>query len=765
MELPKRPNFSEYEQSLSKWWEEEGFFKAKIDPDKKPFTILLPPPNANAPLHAGHALYVVEDILSRFYRMQGRPTLFLPGTDHAGIETQFVLEKKLKKEGKSRFDYDRESLYKLVHDFVEENRGVATDQLRRLGFSLDWSREKYTLNPEILEIVYSTFKKLHEDGLIYRDERLVNYCTRCGTGFSNLEINHAERDDHLYYLDYDGIEIATTRPETIFADVAVAVNPNDPRHKDKIGKTVKVPLINKEIPVIGDGLVEIDFGTGALKITPGHDQTDFEIGKKHGLERISVINRFGRMVNVPEYIEGLNVKKAREITVEKLKEAGKLIKVEDLHHAVGTCYKCKSVIEPLLVPQWYVKVKPLVENVIKALDEKRVSVFPERFERDLRRWLETAPDWNISRQIVWGPQIPAWYDLTESPDIEVTFLDKEGNRITGVYKDINDKYEFDEIKNGLQSLIAPVNTPFYLDPKDAPSKFVLQETDTFDTWFSSGQWPLTTLGFPDSKDFKYFYPTTLLDTMWDILAFWIMRMLMLGIYRTGEVPFKWIHLHSRVVDARGQKMSKSKGNVVNPMDLVEKYGADALRFALMFGVAPASDIPLGEEKMIGGRNFVTKIWNISRFIFGQTTHLNDLNVDYETTQAEMWDVLEEDDKTILNRLNATITQVTKVLDFDNDKENHDKFQFARALDALYNFIWDDFASWYIEAVKERLFTDTPGESAKKALWTLVFTWREALKLLHPFMPFITEEIYQKLPNKDAKSISIAKWPQSLKTTK
>ena len=757
MELDKLPQFTEYEPRLSTWWVDNDFFKPNTNSTKKPFTIILPPPNANAPLHAGHALYVVEDILVRQARMEGRPTLFLPGTDHAGIETQFVFEKKLAEKGLSRLDFDRETLYKMIHDFVHKNRGIATSQLKRLGFSLDWSREKYTLQDDILKTVNATFKQMHDDGLVYRDERLVNYCTHCGTGFSNLEVDHKDSIGKLWHINYGPITIATTRPETIYADVAIAVNPHDDRYKDLIGQTATVPIINKKIPIIGDEAVEMDFGTGALKITPGHDVTDFEIGERHGLDRISVIARTGNMQNVPEFLEGMFPRQARKATIEKLTEVGALVKEEVYEHSVAICYRCKNVIEPLLVPQWFIKVESIVEKVIEKLDAGEVQVFPTRFDKDLRRWLETAPDWNISRQIVWGPRIPAWYNLTENPLIEVTFVDKNGKNVTGVYNDIKEDYSIDEIRNGLQSLVAPVNTPYVTEPPTPGAETTslqnpyLQETDTFDTWFSSGQWPLTTLGFPDSDDYKMFYPTTVIDTMWDILAFWVMRMLMFGVYKTGEVPFEWIHMHSRVVDGKGAKMSKSKGNVVNPLEIVETYGADALRFALMFGIAPASDIPLGDEKLVGGRNFVTKMWNVSRFILGHTE-----NIELPTEPPSG---LTEDDKSIIEKYNTVLSKVSSIFEID-DADNADKFQFSRGLDALYDFMWNEFASVYIEQTKDRLAGDDT-QSAQAALWTLMTVWTNSLKLLHPFMPFITEEIYQHLPTKNDESISISPWPERL----
>lgn len=742
--LPTRPNFTEYEPRISAWWEQLKFYVANANSDKKPFTILLPPPNANAPLHAGHVLYVVEDILCRFKRMQGYETLFLPGTDHAGIETQYVLEKKLQKEGQSRFDFDRQTLYQLVDNFVEENRGIATAQLKRLGFSLDWSREKYTMDPKILETVLETFQQLHTDGLIYRDERLVNYCTHCGTGFSNLEINHKEREDSLYYINYQTITIATTRPETIFADSAIAVNPHDPRYANLIGKSATIPLINREIPVIADEAVEPDFGTGALKITPAHDHTDFEIGTRHQLERISVIQRDGKMTNVPSYLLDLYPKQARQETISQLESTGALVKTEPITHTVGVCYKCNNIIEPLLLPQWYIKVAPLIEAVTAALNNNEVRVFPDRFDKELRRWLETAPDWNISRQIVWGPQIPAWYNVEENPQIEVTFVDQTGTRVVGKYQDLKNKHSLNEIRTGLQSLIAPIDTPYLLNPPNHPDLLnspYLQETDTFDTWFSSGQWPLTTLGYPNHPDFKFFYPTSVLDTMWDILPFWVMRMLMLGIYRTGKTPFQQVHLHSRVVDQHGQKMSKSRGNVINPMEYVEKYGADALRFSLISGIAPASDIPLGEEKLVGARNFITKLWNIGRFVLAQAPP-----IDVPNQLLSQQPLDETADQELLQQLNLLVESVT---------DDINQYQFSRALDNLYDFTWNSFASNYIEGFKTR--SNNP--QSAQALYTTLYT---ILKLLHPFIPFITEEIYQHGPHK-TNSISILPWPIRMST--
>ncbi len=753
MKLPKRPNYQEYEPRLRDFWEKKRFSTPAVGQEKKPFTILLPPPNANAPLHAGHAMYVVEDILCRYHRMVGDPTLFLPGTDHAGIETQYVFEKHLAQEQKSRLDYDRTTLYQMIHDFVEKNRGIATEQLRSLGFSLDWTRERYTLDPNVIKTVTLTFQRMHDENLIYRDERLVNYCTHCGTGFSNLEIEHVDRQDHLYYLDYGTITIATTRPETIFADVAVAVNPTDGRYQNLIGKTATIPIINKAIPIIADKAVDPSFGTGALKITPGHAHLDDEIGKRNTLERITVIDLSGRMTNVPENYRGRTVDEARQKVITHLREENKLEKEATLTHTVATCYKCENIIEPLLLPQWYVRVKPLADLATQAVKTDKVRFFPSRFKKEMLHWLKTAPDWNISRQIVWGIQIPVWYKADpDASNIFVWFLDKNEIERQGTVRELQQQgFTLDEIENGLQKISASTGpfAPEYVVSRQKPGPGYLPETDTFDTWFSSGQWPMVTLGYPDNKDFEYFYPTSVIDTMWDILPFWIMRMLMLGIYldKENRVPFKWVHLHSRVVDSKGTKMSKSKGNVIDPLDLAKKYGTDALRFALVFNTSSASNVPLGEEKMIGARNFVTKLWNIARFALSQRERLQDvsysrqINPNFSTQEFD----LDQADRQILTDLNQVIESTTVHLK---------TFQFGLAADGLYDFIWNRLASGYLETTKNR--------QDNASLSILLITLRESLKLLHPFMPFVTEEIYQHLPNRDAESIMVSKWPKSVK---
>lgn len=726
----------EIEKKIYAFWEKGSWFTPKIDHKKKPFTILLPLPNANDPIHMGHALFTIQDIMIRYHRMLGEPTLWLPGADHAGIETQYVFEKKLAKEGQSRFDFDRTTLYRMINDFVEQNRAINLKQLKILGLSLDWSRYHYSLEPKILATVFATFRKLAKDGLIYRTEKLVNYCPKCGTAFSDLEIEHLEQEDQLYYLNYGLIDIATTRPETIFADAAIAVNPNDKRFLKLVGQKATIPLINKSIPIIVSDLIDPKFGTGALKVTPAHDQTDFEIGQLNKLPLLSVINRQGKLINVPEKYLGLSVKAGRELIVDDLKTARKLIKTEPITHTVSLCYRCRAIIEPMLMPQWFVKIKPLAKPALEAVKTGQTLIFPKkRFEKMYLNWMENIHDWNISRQIIWGPRIPAWYCLDCNPQIQINFIDKKSQKIADTYQNLKPKYTLTEIQAGLQSLNAPKDASFQLEDKPCPrcqGDNRLQETDTFDTWFLSGHWPLTTLGFPDNQDFKYFYPTSVLDTLWDILFFWVARMMMFGLYLTGEVPFKVIHIHCRVVDEKGQKMSKSKGNVVNPVALIEKYGADALRLALIFGSSPGSDIAIGDDKVRAMANFCNKVWNASRFILMEPITRNSKLTDKKT--------LHSDDKWILAETKKTVKKVTQLIQ---------KYRFDLAFEEIYQFFWHTFCDQYIEKTKNRRSQAQP---------TLTYVLEASLKLLHPFAPFITEEIYQKLPL-HGKALMIEKWPK------
>lgn len=767
--MDKKFNHQQIEEKITKLWEKHKCAKAKIDPKKEPYTILLPPPNANDPLHIGHAMYVVEDILCRWKRMQGYPTLFLPGTDHAGIETQYVFEKHLKKEGKSRFDFDRKTLYQKINEYVEKNRGIAKNQLKRLGFSLDWSRECYTLEKNILKTVLETFRKLHKDGLIYRDRRLVNYCTHCGTAFSNLEIDHQEEEGTLWYIKYPLMEqkdkyitVATTRPETMLGDTAVAVHPEDTRYKNLIGKKVLLPLTNREVPIVADAAVDPEFGTGAVKTTPAHDQTDFEIGIRHNLEQISVIGTDGRITKEGGKYEGQKVKAARKNIVNDLEELGLLEKTETHQHSVSVCYRCNTVIEPMLMPQWFVdvnkklkvkskKLKELlgVDEVslagaaYEAVKQGHTKIVPDRFQKLYFDWMERIYDWNISRQIVWGPRIPVWYCTDCNPEILITFVDKSGKLIQNTYRELKKKYKFGEIEKGLQELVAPLGASYSLESGKCPkcgSKNTLQETDTFDTWFSSGQWPLTTLEYPDSKDFKYFYPTAVLDTMWDILFFWVARMMMFGLYLAGDVPFRVAHMHARVVDKHGKKMSKSRNNVADPLDMVEKYGADALRYALVYGSAPGSDIPVSDDKVRGMRNFANKIWNMGRFVFSLVEKNKPQTLSPKPEIANK----NKEDEAILQKLDTLTNYVNKSLE---------NYRFSDASLAIYEFAWHEFADKYIESTKNR-------EDQEVVLAVLTHTYKSILKLLHPFMPFVTEAVWQEGVGKniwDEKVLMVSKW--------
>ena len=742
------------EEKIYQSWEKSGAFtpKVPVDPVKarkehEPFTVILPPPNANEPLHAGHALYTVEDIMVRFHRMLGDPTLWLPGTDHAGIETQFVFEKHLKQEGKSRFDYDRDTLFNLIYDYVSQNRDIAKSQMKRLGFSLDWTRERFTLDPKHTNRIYAVFKKMIADNLIYRDERIVNYCTFCGTAFSNLEVIHKTVDSHLWYINYGPLSVATTRPETMLGDTAVAVNPKDPRYQKLIGTKIKLPLVDREIPVIADDMVDPKFGTGAVKVTPSHSPEDYDMAKNHNLEFIRIFDYDGQSnTNVPQKYFGLFPNQLRQAVLKDLEEQKILEKVVDYSHEVGHCYKCGRPIEPITAPQWFIKIKPLADKSIDVVKNDTVKIFPKRFKKSFLTWMKDIKDWPISRQIVWGHRIPAWYNLDENPTIRLTFLNTKKELESSDWSTLSTQNRFDEIKTGLQSLIAPVNSKYYLSEADAQKSgpHILQETDTFDTWFSSGQWPYSTLGWePDgnhSPDFLYFYPTTVLDTMWDILFFWVARMIMMGLYVTGDIPFKVAHMHSRVLDGKGQKMSKSKGNTINPVTIAEQYGADALRMALVIGVAPGSDIALSEDKIRAQRNFVNKIWNASRFVLMKAESYK-----VATKLACVQSANKKEDQVILKKLNEIIKSTTK---------NLNNYRFGQASEDLYQFFWHEFCDVYIESTKNR------GEDVIPVLLTVLIT---SLKLLHPFIPFVTETIYQELVDKfklEEKLLITASWPQN-----
>jgi len=693
--MDKKYDHQEFEAKIYKLWEKSGAFKPSGDKEN-PFTIIMPPPNSNDPLHVGHARFVtVEDILARFKRMQGFSTLWLPGSDHAGIETQYVFEKRLQKKGKSRFDYSREKLYQMIWDYVMENSDLMESQLKKLGASCDWSRHKFTLDPDIVKIVNKTFKKLHHDGLLYRGERIVNYCPKCGTSFSELEVDHIEKQGEMYYINYGPLIIATVRPETIFADVAIAVNPKDDKYKKLIGKKAIIPLVNREIPIIADSLVDKDIGTGVLKVTPGHDPIDFEIGQKHKLPVISVIDEKGKMINTPAKYSGIHASRARKEIVSDLEKAGKLEKTKNIKHVVSVCYRDGSLIEPTVSKQWFIKVTPLAKKALASIKSKSVKFNAIKYEKMAKHWLKNLKDWNISRQIVWGIRIPAWR-CEKCLEWEIT----DGKVPTECSSCNHDK--------------------------------LTQDTDTFDTWFSSGQWPFATLKTNKPGDFEQFYPTSVMNTGYDIIPFWVIRMIMLGLYSEGKVPFKNVVIHGLVRDSKGKKISKSKGNVIDPIEMVEKYGADSLRMALVWGALLENDIALSEDNIRGQRNFANKLWNIARFVFMEDP--------VKTTPKPR--AKTDDDKKILTDLTSITKRVTRLLD---------KYHLNEAAEELYNFVWNNLASDYLEKTKSRR------PEAQKAL---EYVLQQSLKLLHPFMPFVTETIWQEGKNRfDSPTLISASWPK------
>ena len=698
--MDKNYDHQKFEKAIYNLWEKSGTFSPSVTKGKKPFTIIMPPPNASDPLHIGHARFVaVQDIITRYQRMKGVPTLWLPGADHAGIETQFVFERKLREKGDSRFNYNRETLYTMIWDYVMTYKSVMETQLKILGASCDWSRTKFTLDPDIVRVVYSTFKKLYDDGLIYRGERIVNYCPRCGTAFSQLEVNYIEKDDPFYYLDYQSLTIATTRPETIFADVAIAVNPKDERFKKLIGKTATVPLINREIPILADTLVDPAFGTGALKVTPGHDATDFEIGQKHKLQVVAVIDEEGKMTNTPQKYIGMKAQEAREQVIKDLTQKGLLKKTETIHHTVGTCYRDKGVIEPMLSKQWFLKVETLAKKALTAIRKGYVKFTAKRYEKMATHWLKNLKDWNISRQIVWGIRIPAW-----------------------------------RCERCLEWTVTDGSTP----EKCAicGHQNLNQDTDTFDTWFSSGQWPFATLKTSKSKDFDYFYPTSLMETAYEIIPFWVIRMIMLGIYETGQVPFGEVLIHGLVRDSLGRKISKSIGNVIDPIEMTKKYGSDALRISLIWGTLIENDISLSENNIRGQRNFSNKVWNVARFIFMERPSKVGGFLKAPTSKNV-------DDKKITKDMTSASKKVTRLLN---------KYRLNEAAEELYDFFWNKFANTYLEKTKLRRT-----ESQK----TLEYILQQSLKLLHPFMPFVTETIWQEGKERFNSPLLIsAPWPKS-----
>ena len=707
-ELSKTYDPKDIEDRLYKNWEEKGYFHAEVDRSKKPFTIVMPPPNITGQLHMGHALdNTLQDILTRFKRMQGYSALWLPGTDHASIATEAKVVEKLAKEGITKEDIGREKFLDEVWDWKKEYGGRIVKQLRKMGSSADWQRERFTMDEGCNEAVKEVFVNLYNKKLIYRGERIINWCPHCLTSISDAEVEYEDQAGHFWHLRYplsDGsgyIEMATTRPETMLGDTAVAVNPNDDRYKDMVGKTVILPIVHREIPIIADDYVDMEFGTGVVKITPAHDPNDFEVGLRHNLPVINVLTDDAKIVDDYPEFAGLDRYEARKAIVDALDKEGALVEIEDYSHNVGTCYRCHTTVEPRVSKQWFVKMEELAKPAIEAVKSGRTKFVPEHFDKTYYHWLENIRDWCISRQLWWGHRIPAFY-CDDCGELVVT---KE---------------------NSCKC------------PKCG--KEMRQDPDTLDTWFSSALWPFSTLGWPNkTEELDYFYPTNVLVTGYDIIFFWVIRMMFSGLEHTGEVPFNTVLIHGLVRDSQGRKMSKSLGNGIDPLEVIDKYGADALRLTLVTGNAPGNDMRFYWERVEASRNFANKIWNASRFIL--------MNLDKADSSAVELSDLAPADKWILSKLNTLAKDVT---------ENMENYDLGVAVQKIYDFIWEEFCDWYIEMVKPRLWNDEDTTKAA-ALWTLKTVLTESLKLLHPYMPFITEEIFLNLT--DEETIMLSKWPE------
>ena len=708
-ELAKAYEPKEVEDRIYDFWMKGKYFHAEVDPKKKPYTIVIPPPNITGQLHLGHAMdETLQDTLIRWRRMQGYSALWLPGTDHASIATEAKIVEAMRKEGITKEEIGREKFLERAWAWKDQYGGRIVEQLKKLGSSCDWDRLRFTMDEGCNKAVNHVFKKLYDKGLIYRGERIINWCPHCKTSISDAEVVFEEKEGSFWHLRYplsDGsgyIELATTRPETMLGDTAVAVHPDDERYKALVGKTVILPLVNKEIPIIADSYVEQDFGTGVVKITPAHDPNDFEVGLRHNLPVINVMDDGGVINENGGKYAGMPALEARKQIVKDLDEAGFLIKIEPIKHNVGTCYRCGTVVEPRVSTQWFVKMEPLAKPAIDAVKDGDIRFIPERMDKVYYNWMENIKDWCISRQLWWGHQIPAWYC---------------------------------ECGETIVSETVPTVCP------KCGGTHLTRDPDTLDTWFSSALWPFSTLGWPDNtEELKYFYPTNTLVTGYDIIFFWVARMIFSGLEHMGEVPFNTVFFHGLIRDAQGRKMSKSLGNGVDPLDVISVYGADALRFTLVTGNSPGNDLRFSEEKVSASRNFANKIWNAARFIL--------MNIEGKDIDCALPEKLYTSDKWILNRFNNVTAAVT---------ENLEKFELGMAVSKLYDFIWDDFCDWYIELAKIRM-NGADEESADSARRVLVWTMSNTLKLLHPFMPYITEEIWQTLPH-DGEALIVAKWPE------
>ena len=708
-ELEKNYSPADIEQRLYDKWVENKYFHAEVDRSKKPFTIVMPPPNITGQLHMGHALdNTLQDIIIRTKRMQGYEALWVPGTDHASIATEAKIVEKMREEGVTKEEIGREKFLERAWEWKEQYGGRIVAQLKKIGSSCDWDRERFTMDEGCNKAVKEVFVNLYNKGQIYRGERIINWCPKCLTSISDAEVEYEDQVGHFWHLRYplsDGsgyINLATTRPETLLGDTAVAVNPNDDRYKDMVGKTLILPIVHREIPIVADDYVEMDFGTGVVKITPAHDPNDFEVGLRHNLPVINVMTEDAKIVDdYPKYA-GMDRYEARKAIVADLEAEGALVKIEDYSHNVGTCYRCHTTVEPRVSKQWFVKMEELAKPAIEAVKNGDTQFVPPHFDKTYFHWLENIRDWCISRQLWWGHKIPAFY-CDDCGEMVVTKDDK------------------------------------CVCPKCG--KEMRQDPDTLDTWFSSALWPFSTLGWPEkTEELEYFYPTSVLVTGYDIIFFWVIRMMFSGLEHVGKVPFDKVLIHGLVRDSQGRKMSKSLGNGIDPLEVIDKYGADALRFTLITGNAPGNDMRFYYERVEASRNFANKVWNASRFIM--------MNMPEDGIKEVPVDTLTDADKWILSKANTLVKEVT---------DNIDKYELGVAADKLYNFIWEEFCDWYIEMVKPRLYSDD-NTTKDAALYTLKTVLEISLKLLHPYMPFVTEEIYCTL-NEDAKSIMIEKWPE------
>ena len=691
------------------FWTKNGYFHAKCDKDLKPYAIVMPPPNITGQLHMGHALdNTLQDAIIRWRRMQGYDALWLPGTDHASIATEAKIVEAMAKEGIKKEDIGREAFLERAWQWKEQFGGRIIQQLKKMGSSCDWDRLRFTMDEGCSKAVREVFVNLYEKKLIYRGERIINWCTHCRTSISDAEVEYEELDGSFWHIRYplaDGsgyVQLATTRPETMLGDTAIAVHPDDERYKDIVGKKVILPIVNKEIPVVADNYVEIDFGTGVVKITPAHDPNDFEVGLRHNLPVINVLTEDGKMNENAGKYEGMDRYECRKAIVKELEEGGYLVKVEPMKHNVGSCYRCHTIVEPRVSKQWFVKMQPLAEPAIDTVKKGEVKFVPDRFDKIYYHWMENIKDWCISRQLWWGHRIPAWY-CSDCGEVIVSKTDPD------------------------------------CCPK-CGSKNITQDPDTLDTWFSSALWPFSTLGWPEkTPELEHFYPTNTLITGYDIIFFWVARMIFSGCEHMGKYPFNTVFIHGIVRDSQGRKMSKSLGNGIDPLEVIDKYGADALRFTLVTGNSPGNDMRFSDEKVGASRNFANKLWNAARYVL--------MNLGEDEPAPHIPENLALEDKWILSKFNTLAKEIT---------DNLEKFELGIAVQKLYDFIWDVFCDWYIEISKIRL--QAGGEAAQTAKDVLVYVLSNTLKLLHPFMPFITEEIWQSLPH-DGESIMISKWPE------